>query len=774
MSTRYNTGNPIGSTDVRDMSDNAKNLDLFSNSSDMAFDDRFGVERKTIHGMNSEFNSHILNMGFARIGTFASGATLTNPRQTLLWDIADGGDGQEYGWSGTFAPHGKIVPPSSSPTSTGGIAIGAWVSRFDPLAKTQIRESLRRSYAEAGYALVSGSFEIGGTLTSATDVLLYEVEGKAYSWGGALPKTVSAGSSPASTGGVGASAWIDKSQNTGTILTPEMFGAVGNGVADDTVGLNLWANAVRASGFPGRCRNATYRVNEANGGVIIDGHRGTVIDFCGAVFKALDGQPVVANNGGISFSNNQDCHFLNGTYDGNRANRTPGPEVLNHSIGIWGNNARIKFTKFRAINGVVDGWYLRGTPSSLASYPTDITLEDCEGLNNFRNNMSSVGSVRLKIIRGRYNDAVGIPPQAGIDVEPNIEDIHGNVDINIIDVETTGNGGYGTSLGGFFPASGTIRGLRSYGNKGCALKLIAVDDIEVIDTKAGDMSVLDRGVIDVGAEAKNVRIKGVHVKGITAASDSDRSAVYTHASAENVSVKDVSAENCSVPTLVSYSPSAILKDIDTQDCTATKPAVSIGTQGVDSIIDGVSSRRTAGVAFECAAPNCDISDLYLEDSASTTASARIWSAGNTVRGVRVHQTSGIVPAGTSALRIDAVQAELSSVTATGGYTDANTIFGTANKFVGTKLSNISPDPFAKSFSFDPPSLASGGSYTTTTPLSKANLGDACVVSAPYDLQGIIVTASVSAIGAVRVSLYNPTAGTIDLASGTWSVSLKKS
>ena len=180
MSTRYNTGNPIESTDVRDMSDNAKNLDLFSNSSDMAFDDRFGVERKTIHGMNSEFNSHILNMGFARIGTFASGATLTNPRQTLLWDIADGGDGQEYGWSGTFAPHGKIVPPSSSPTSTGGIAIGAWVSRFDPLAKTQIRAALLRSYAEAGYNLVAGSFEAGGTLVNANDVLLQERTGKGF------------------------------------------------------------------------------------------------------------------------------------------------------------------------------------------------------------------------------------------------------------------------------------------------------------------------------------------------------------------------------------------------------------------------------------------------------------------------------------------------------------------------------------------------------------------------------------------------------------------
>ena len=62
MSTRYNTGNPIESTDVRDMSDNAKNLDLFSNSSELSFDDRFGVERKTIHGMNSEFDGMIVGM----------------------------------------------------------------------------------------------------------------------------------------------------------------------------------------------------------------------------------------------------------------------------------------------------------------------------------------------------------------------------------------------------------------------------------------------------------------------------------------------------------------------------------------------------------------------------------------------------------------------------------------------------------------------------------------------------------------------------------------
>lgn len=57
------------------------------------------------------------------------------------------------------------------------------------------REALRRTYAEAGLTLVGGSFEAGGTLASASDVLLHEASGKAYGWYGAFPKVVAAGSS---------------------------------------------------------------------------------------------------------------------------------------------------------------------------------------------------------------------------------------------------------------------------------------------------------------------------------------------------------------------------------------------------------------------------------------------------------------------------------------------------------------------------------------------------------------------------------------------------
>ena len=49
------------------------------------------------------------------------------------------------------------------------------------LLLTDVREALRRSYAEAGYNLVDGSFEAGGTLVNPNDVLLQESTGKAFS-----------------------------------------------------------------------------------------------------------------------------------------------------------------------------------------------------------------------------------------------------------------------------------------------------------------------------------------------------------------------------------------------------------------------------------------------------------------------------------------------------------------------------------------------------------------------------------------------------------------
>ena len=53
----FNTGNPIGSTSPKDLSDNARNQDLLMLGDDPSYLDRKGVPRKSWKGMEGEFNS---------------------------------------------------------------------------------------------------------------------------------------------------------------------------------------------------------------------------------------------------------------------------------------------------------------------------------------------------------------------------------------------------------------------------------------------------------------------------------------------------------------------------------------------------------------------------------------------------------------------------------------------------------------------------------------------------------------------------------------------
>ena len=86
-----------------------------------------------------------------------------------------------------------------------------------------------------------------------------------------------------------------------------------------------------------------------------------------------------------------------------------------------------------------------------------------------------------------------------------------------------------------------------------------------------------------------------------------------------------------------------------------------------------------------------------------------------------------------------------------------------------ELSNVK----AGSTTFNPASLLDGVGETTTLTIIGAVLGDYAIASFSLDLQGILLTAYVSAADTVSVRLQNETTGTIDLASGTLSVLIIK-
>ena len=85
----------------------------------------------------------------------------------------------------------------------------------------------------------------------------------------------------------------------------------------------------------------------------------------------------------------------------------------------------------------------------------------------------------------------------------------------------------------------------------------------------------------------------------------------------------------------------------------------------------------------------------------------------------------------------------------------------------------SPRLLQASVTYDPPSLAAGTGVTTTVPVPGAALGDFARASFSLDLEGITLTAWVSAADTVSVRFQNGTGATIDLSSGTLRVRVER-
>jgi len=76
--------------------------------------------------------------------------------------------------------------------------------------------------------------------------------------------------------------------------------------------------------------------------------------------------------------------------------------------------------------------------------------------------------------------------------------------------------------------------------------------------------------------------------------------------------------------------------------------------------------------------------------------------------------------------------------------------------------------------FDPPSLTTGAfAVSSGITVTGAALGDAVELYPPYDTQGIMFQGAVSAADTIKISLTSCAAGTVDLASGTWGVVVKR-
>lgn len=78
-----------------------------------------------------------------------------------------------------------------------------------------------------------------------------------------------------------------------------------------------------------------------------------------------------------------------------------------------------------------------------------------------------------------------------------------------------------------------------------------------------------------------------------------------------------------------------------------------------------------------------------------------------------------------------------------------------------------------SATIDPASLVDGAGATAQVTVTGAALGDFVLVSAPYDLVDLTVTAYVQSANTVEIRIQNESGATADLASGVWKAKVLK-
>ncbi|EIX1535348.1 hypothetical protein MJ717_000412 [Cronobacter sakazakii] len=128
------TNNPVPSESPRDLKFNAGKIDEFVTSLVTTYVDRFGNEHYTIEGLSQLARQAIAAFGWIPVGTFQAGATISLPNQILK----DTTDGEYYRWDG---PLPKVIPAGSTPASTGGTGVGAWISVGDSTLRSMLASS---------------------------------------------------------------------------------------------------------------------------------------------------------------------------------------------------------------------------------------------------------------------------------------------------------------------------------------------------------------------------------------------------------------------------------------------------------------------------------------------------------------------------------------------------------------------------------------------------------------------------------------------------------
>lgn len=173
-------------------------------------------------------------------------------------------------------------------------SLDAYSDRFGKARLTWkgIEKISLEAISKYGYITVD-SFEDGATLTVPSQVLRFRSNGEYYRWDGSYPKSIPAGSTPSSAGGIGQGAWLsvgsatlsstqdgsgdaliavkqpydyavprNQHQKNADILTPADFGVDMSGANDSTAEFGHFLSAIQKSGTTGYLPRGKIKISD--------------------------------------------------------------------------------------------------------------------------------------------------------------------------------------------------------------------------------------------------------------------------------------------------------------------------------------------------------------------------------------------------------------------------------------------------------------------------------------------------------------------------------
>jgi hypothetical protein len=225
------------------------------------------------------------------------------------------------------------------------------------------------------------------------------------------------------------------------VVSVKDFGAVGDGVTDDTAAIQAAVTFARVQGGESRklyWPRGTYKIT----GTITLGTNQSVEFDPGVTVNFVAADPL---NTPLFVAANQSKVYLNGngaTLNGTRG--TVAGQGAGDAFFIYGSD-NVVIRNFVINNFATDGIEITG--DNTGSGPcSNILIENCYVNNCRRNGMSIISARGCVVIGGEYNGTNGSlgGPWAGIDIEPNTDCFL--EDVTLIGVNTIGNDGAGIQV----------------------------------------------------------------------------------------------------------------------------------------------------------------------------------------------------------------------------------------------------------------------------------------------------------------------------------------